>query len=196
MHRKREITGADIMPIDDYGRVRKDRRAEMIARKKNRRMAVGPNATFHFECFDTMLYQVHEMLWTEKGGDEQLKDELAAYNPLVPKGDELVATFMLEYEDPVRRAQILMTLGGIEETVALEFAGSRVAADWEKEVERTTEDGKTSSIHFLHFRFTPEQRATFKAAGTRVVVAIGHPNYAHMAVMPESVRAELAGDLD
>lgn len=196
MHRKREITRADIMPLDEYGPLRKERRAEMIARKRNRRMAVGPNATFHFESFDTMLYQVHEMLWTERGGDAQLVDELEAYNPLVPKGDELIATFMLEYEDPVRRAAILKTLGGIEETIALEFTGERVQADWEKEVERTTEEGKTSSIHFLHFKFTPDQAARFKAEGTRVVVAIGHPNYAHMAVMPEAVRAELAGDLD
>lgn len=193
---QRKITEADILPMNDYGGRRKEKRAQMVALKKNRRMSVGPNATLYFENFDTMLYQVHEMLWTEKGGADQLKDELEAYNPLVPNGHELVATFMLEYEDPERRSQVLATLGGIEETIALEIGGYFILASWEQEVERTTETGKTSSIHFLHFALTPEAMQAFKQAGARAVIAIGHPNYAHMAVIPETVRAEIAKDLD
>ncbi|TAN53599.1 MAG: DUF3501 family protein [Rhodospirillales bacterium] len=193
---KREITSADILPMHVYGQERKERRARMIALKKNRRVAVGPNATFHFESFDTMLYQVHEMLWTERGGEEQLKDELAAYNPLVPKGNELVATFMLEYEDPERRAQALSCLGGIETTIALEVDGLHIPAQWEQEVERTTAGGKTSSIHFLHFQLPLDAISLFKIPGTRTVLSINHPNYAHMAVIPEMVRTELACDLE
>ncbi|MFA6020600.1 MAG: DUF3501 family protein [Rhodospirillales bacterium] len=193
---QKKITEADILPMESYGSTRKEKRAQMVALKKNRRMSVGPNATLYFENFDTMLYQVHEMLWTEKGGAEQLKDELEAYNPLVPNGSELVATFMLEYEDPERRAVALAALGGIEETIALEVGGHFLLAGWEQEVERTTEEGKTSSIHFLHFALTPEARQAFKQPGARAVIAIGHPNYAHMAVIPENVRAEIAKDLD
>lgn len=196
MHRKREITRADILPIEVYGRTRKDTRAAMVAAKRNRRLAVGPFATFHFESFDTMLYQVHEMLWTERGGDEQLADELAAYNPLVPNGNDLVATVMLEIEDPDRRARILAGLGGIEETIAIEVGGQRIAADWEKDVDRTTPDGKTSSVHFLHFHFTHEQAKAFKEPGARAMVTVGHPNYGHAAVIPEAMRVELATDLD
>lgn len=193
---QKKITEADILPMESYGSTRKEKRAQMVALKKNRRMSVGPNATLYFENFDTMLYQVHEMLWTEKGGVEQLKDELEAYNPLVPNGSELVATFMLEYEDPERRAVALAALGGIEETIALEVGGHFLLAGWEQEVERTTEEGKTSSIHFLHFALTPEARQAFKQPGARAVIAIGHPNYAHMAVIPENVRTEIAKDLD
>lgn len=193
---QKKITEADILLMESYGSTRKEKRAQMVALKKNRRMSVGPNATLYFENFDTMLYQVHEMLWTEKGGAEQLKDELEAYNPLVPNGSELVATFMLEYEDPERRAVALAALGGIEETIALEVGGHFLLAGWEQEVERTTEEGKTSSIHFLHFALTPEARQAFKQPGARAVIAIGHPNYAHMAVIPENVRAEIAKDLD
>lgn len=196
MSDRRQIDPSDIMAVEDYTAMRKERRSEMIAVKRKRRLAIGPNATLHFENFDTMLYQVHEMVYTERGGDEQVQDELAAYNPLIPQGRELVGTFMLEYPDPVKRAAVLQTLGGIEETIVLEIEGSRVKATWEDEVERTTEDGKTSSIHFLHFPMTDDQAAVFKSPGTRVTVGIEHPNYGHLAVMPEEMRAELARDLD
>ena len=195
MARKRKIESNDILDVDAYAAIRKERKAEMIAHKKNRRIMVGPNATVHFESFDTMLYQVQEMLHTERGGAEQLEDELRAYQPLIPQGNELVCTFMLEYEDPVIRARELMKLGGIEETITLEFDGEKVPADWEKDVDRTTPDGKTSSLHFLHFRFSPEQAAAFAKKGTRVVLAVGHEHYGHMAVLPEITRAELAEDL-
>jgi hypothetical protein len=193
---KTAITRADIMPLADYARLRPQRRHAMVEAKRHRRVAVGPNATFHFENFATMLHQVHEMLFIEQGGAAQIDGELDAYNPLVPKGNELVATLMLEVEDPVQRAGLLARLGGIEETVTLEFGGQTVRATWEKDVERTTADGKTSAVHFLHFPMTPAQAAGFKTPGTRVVLAIGHRNYGHMTVLPEDVRAALAGDLD
>lgn len=193
---KRDITRADIMPLDAYGAKRKEHRAAMVAAKRNRRLAVGPHATMHFENFATMLYQVHEMLWTERGGEAQLADELAAYNPLVPKGDELVGTFMLEIEDPVQRARVLSGLGGIEETIAIEFGGQTVKAEWEMDVDRTTPEGKTSSVHFLHFRFSPAQKRLFQTPGTRAVLVVSHSNYGHAAVIPETMRAELAEDLD
>ena len=192
--RKTEITRADIIPLDQYGQERAARRKALVEVKKKRRITVGPYATFYFENYDTMWQQIHEMLFIEKGGEEQIADELRAYNPLIPKGGELVATVMFEIDDPARRARELGRLGGVEETMTLQFDGHTVTGRPEEDIERTNEAGKTSSVHFMHFDFTPEQVAAFRKPGTQVVVGIGHENYGHMAVMPEAVRAELAGD--
>jgi hypothetical protein len=189
-----EIRRDDILPMQDYGKVRAERRKAMTALKKNRRIDVGPFATFYFENFDTMWHQVHEMLFIERGGEAQIADELAAYNPLIPKGDELVATVMFEIEDEARRRAVLARLGGVEETMSIQFDGEKIVGAPEEDVDRTTAAGKASSVQFVHFRFTPAQVAKFRKPGTRVIVAIEHPAYGHMAVMPEDVRAALAGD--
>ena len=194
--RKRAITRADLLPMDQYAKVRKERRGAALQVKQHRRVAVGPYASFYFECYETMLHQVHEMLFVEKGGEEQIAGELAAYNPLIPQGRELVATLMFEIEDPGQRSRILVTLGGIEQVITLTFSGETVKAVAETEVERTTAEGKTSAIHFVHFPFTEAQAARFKVAGTRAMLAFEHANYGHMAAIPETVRATIAGDLD
>lgn len=191
---KREISRADILPMTDYARERKSLRESVVAVKKHRRVAVGPFATFYFENYQTMWHQVHEMLFIEKGGEDQIVDELAAYNPLIPQGAELVATVMLEIEDPVRRARELAGLGHIERHMYVEIAGAKVYAESESDVERTKEDGKTSSVHFVRFRFSPAQIAEFKNSGARVLIGIDHPNYGHMAVVSETARAALAAD--
>jgi hypothetical protein len=194
--RKTEITRADILPYGVYAQERKARRLRMVEVKKNRRLAVGPFATFHFENYDTMFQQVHEMLHIEKGGEEQVADELCAYNPLIPKGADLSATVMFEIDDPDRRERELSRLGEVEKFISLQFSGFVVPARAEDDVERTTADGKTSAVHFLHFDFTPEQAAAFKTPGTQALAAVTHPHYGHMAVLPEAVRAVLAQDLD
>ncbi len=195
MVKKIEITPADIMPMSEYGAERKQRRQEITRRKKLRRLALGPFATFYFESYETMWHQVHEMLYIEKGGEDQLKDELEAYNPLIPKGRNLVCTLMFEIEDEVRRRNTLKRLGWVEDTITIAFDGETIKAEPEQDVERTTADGKTSAVHFLHFRFTDEQAEKFTKDGTQVIVGAAHENYMHMAVLPEAVRAELAGDL-
>ena len=197
MTARRQISRDDlVLDLDAYGAVRAERRRAIWAIKENRRVAVGPFATFMFENFDTMRHQIQEMLYIERGGEEQLAGELAAYNPLVPKGSELVATVMFEIEDPERRARELLHLTHVERTITIEVDGEAIAARPEDDLERTKQDGKTSSIHFLHFPFTPEQVAKFRARGARVVLAIGHENYAHMAVLPEAARVALAADFD
>ncbi|HLI10083.1 MAG TPA: DUF3501 family protein [Alphaproteobacteria bacterium] len=196
MGNKHEIAVADILPREAYGKIRQEQRRRMVAIKRNRRVEVGPFATFYFECYDTMWHQVQEMLFIEKSEAAQIPDELAAYNPLVPKGDELVATLMIEIDDPLRRSQILARLGGIENTASLGFAGETIKGEAEADQERTTPDGKTSSVQFVHFRFTPPQITAFKRIGVQVVLGLAHPNYGHMAVMPEAVRAELCRDFD
>ena len=195
MVKKIEITHDDIMPMSEYGPIRKDKRREMAAHKKQRRLELGPFATFYFESYETMWHQVHEMLYIEKGGDEQLADELTAYNPLVPKGRNLVCTLMFQIEDETRRRNALKRLGWIEDMITLSFDGETIKAEPEQDVERTTPEGKTSAVHFLHFRFTDEQAAKFKNEGTQVIISTSHENYTHMAVLPEAVRAELARDL-
>ncbi len=195
---KRQIDRTDIISLETYGAERPARRQAVIAMKRDRRMDVGPVAAFYFENHATMLSQIQEMLWIEKGGEAQIDDELAAYNPLIPQGAELVATLMFEIADPERRQRQLSRLGGVEHTVSLDVAGEKVtaAADVEDGVERTRADGKTSSIHFLHFPFSATQIAAFRQPGARIIAAIDHPEYAHMAVLPEATRQALAGDFD
>lgn len=194
MPQKREITRADILTMDQYAKERRELRRNVVEIKRPRRVDVGPFATFYFECYETMWHQIHEMLYIEKGGEEQIADELRAYNPLIPKGRELVATAMFEIDDPLRRARVLARLGGIEGNAFIEVAGSRIRALAEGDVERTREDGKASSVQFLHFPFTDAQIAAFRTTGTQVIVGFDHPDYSHMAVMAEASRAALAAD--
>ena len=191
---KTEITRDDIMDMAAYAAERKQRRQAMTALKKNRRLHCGPHATFYFENFDTMWHQVHEMLLIEKGGEAQIEDELRAYNPLIPKGDELIATLMFEIDNAELRQRFLDGLGGVEETVFFDLGGEVVRGVAEADIDRTTADGKASSVQFLHFPFTPGQIAKFKGPGVRVMLGIEHAKYAHAVILPAEVRDALAGD--
>jgi len=196
MAAKRKVTPADLLPLADYAKRRGEERRRILELKRRRRVEVGPYATFYFECYETMRHQIQEMLYIEKGGEEQLEGELAAYNPLVPNGRELVATLMIEIDEPARRQEALKRLGGVEETASLKFAGKVVKAVAEEDLERTTEEGKASSVQFIHFPMTREEIAAFKTARREIFLALDHPAYGHMARVPEEVRAELAEDLD
>src|SRR5579871_3157502 len=154
---QRKITPQDLLSIADYESRRKALKQNLIPMKRQRRIEVGPFATFYFENYATMWLQVQEMLRIEKGGAEQIAGELEAYNPLIPQGDELIATMMLEIEDADRRNRVLLTLGGIEETVFMEIGDARIAATPTEYDDRTTADGKTSSVHWLRFMLSPDQ---------------------------------------
>ncbi len=195
MTSKREITRADILSMEEYGAKRKELRKALVAKKRHRRIEVGPVCTFYFENYESMWSQVHEMLFIEKGGEEQIADELSAYNPLIPQGRELVATVMFEIDEEARRRAFLSKLGGIEETAFIEIDGSTAKGTPEEDVDRTTADGKASSVQFIHFPLTEDQAAKLKTPGTRVIVGFSHPNYSHMVVVPEAMREALAGDL-
>ncbi len=191
-----EITRDDILGLDDYVKVRPERKRAVAELKKNRRVSIGPDATFYFESYDTMLHQVLEMLYIERGGEEQIEDELSAYNPLVPKGRELVATLMFEIDEPARREKFLAGLGGVEETVTITVGGEIIEANPEQDVDRTTAEGKASSIQFLHFPFTDEQVEKFRDPETTVTLGIGHEDYGHMANISGAVREALSADFD
>lgn len=190
----RSITADDLLPLADYAKIRKDKREENILRKKYRRIAVGPYVTVFFENYDTMWMQVQEMLYVEKGGEEQLVDELHAYNPMIPQGDELTATLMFEIDDEAKRAEILGRLGNVERNIYLQVGEHRIDAIPEHDVERTNMSGKTSSVHFLHFPFTPAQKQAFMQEATPVTFNIDHEHYGHIAILPGRVRDELVGD--
>lgn len=196
MIKKHNLTKADILPLEEYAKIRAEIRRKLSLRKQNRRVEVGPFITFYFENYETIWAQVHEMLFIEKGGIEQIEGELEAYNPLIPKGRELVATFMIEIDEPERRKRTLDGLGRIEETAFIEIGGERILGSPETDQDRTTADGKASSVQFVHFPFTPAQIASFRLPGAQVMIGFVHPSYGHIAVMPEDVRAELAGDFD
>ena len=188
----RTITAADLLPLKEYELQRKALKAKLIPMTKLRRIEVGPFATFYFENYATMWLQVMEMLRIEKGGDEQVPGELAAYNPLIPQGDELIATMMLEIEDANRRAKALYILGGIEEMAFLEIGGENIKATPTEYDDRTTADGKTSSVHWLRFKLSKEQIARF--TNDKVVLGLSHRNYGHMAVLADETKAALAKD--
>lgn len=190
----RIITTADILPLHDYERIRKEKREENILRKRFRRLSVGPHVTVHFENWDTMWLQVQEMLRIEKGGDAQVPDELAAYNPMIPNGAELTVTLMIEIDDPWLRAQVLGKLGGLEDHVFISVGGERLDAVPEGDVERSRADGKASSVHFFHFPFTPSAIAAWRAGEGSAMFHIEHPNYGHIAVIAGAMRDELARD--
>ncbi len=196
MNQKHSLAPGDILSPEEYGKIRAECRKKNAERKRQRRIAVGPHVTFYFENYGTMWSQVHEMVYIEKGGLEQIAQELDAYNPLIPKGQELVATFMIEIDDPDRRKRVLGELGGIEETAFLVVGGERIVGVPEADQDRTRSDGKASSVQFVHFPFTPAQIEAFRRPRAEVTIGFSHPAYGHMAVVPEAVRAELAGDFD
>ena len=191
---QRKIIPEDLLPIAEYDFRRKALKSNLIPIKRQRRIEVGPFATFYFENYATMWLQVQEMLRIEKGGEEQIAGELEAYNPLIPQGDELIATMMLEIEDANRRHNTLLTLGGIEETVFMEIGSDVIHATPTEYDDRTTPDGKTSSVHWLRFKLTPEQIARFKGGGDKVILGVSHGNYGHMAVLSAEARAALSKD--
>ena len=192
---ERRITPQDIEPVEVFAPQRKARRAALLPAKRLRRVALGPHCTVYFESYETMLFQIQEMLLIEKGGEAQMADELAAYNPLIPQGHELVATVMFEIDDPVRRARVLGELGGVEDHFFLEIGGERAGATPEGDIERTREDGKTSSVHFLRFPLSQGQAVNFRDSGMKALIGCDHRLYAHMAALSEETRAELAKDL-
>ena len=191
---KKEILKEDIMPLDVYIKNRKELRKNIVNFKKDRRIALGPYATFYFESYETMLAQVQEMLYIEKGGDEQLKDELTAYNPLIPNGKELTATLMFEIDNPVSRSAFLGKVGGIEEKVFIKINGELIKAIPEEDVDRTSAEGKASSVQFIHFKFSDEQIQKFKLDGAEVEIGIDHKEYSHTTKLSSANLSSLSAD--
>ena len=191
---KRQIEKEDLIPSDIYSKSRKQIRKDLVEFKKDRRIALGPYATFYFESFETMVAQVQEMLHIEKGGDEQLKDELIAYNPLVPNGNELIATLMFEIDNPISRAAFLGKVGGIEEKIFMKIDGELVNAVPEADVDRTSAEGKASSVQFIHFKLNDNQISKFNSDSPNIELGINHKEYTHTTKLTEDNIKSLAAD--
>ena len=192
----KEVTKADLLSAEEYAHNRKKFRKEIVAYKKDRRVSLGPYANFYFESYETMKAQIQEMLHIEKGGDEQLKDELAAYNPLIPKGKELVATLMFEIDNPLSRTEFLNKVGGIEEKVFLKIGNEKIKSVPEKDVDRTSAEGKASSVQFIHFEFTDDQIKNFKDLSNEIIIGVEHEMYSHTVNLSENNKKALALDFD
>ena len=193
---KKEIQKNDIMPLDIYTKQRKGLRKTIVEFKKNRRVSLGPYATFYFESYETMLAQVQEMLYIEKGGDEQLKDELKAYNPLIPNGKELIATLMFEIDNPVSRAAFLSKVGGIEQNVFMKIDREIINAVPEEDVDRTSAEGKASSVQLVHFKFNDKQVEKFKSGLLNVELGIDHKEYSHTTKLTDLNLKSLSDDFN
>ena len=191
---KRQIEKKDLIPENIYIESRKQIRKELVVYKKNRRIALGPYATFYFESFETMVAQVQEMLHIEKGGDEQLKDEIIAYNPLVPKGKELVATLMFEIDNPLSRGAFLGKVGGIEKKIFMKIDNQEVKAVPEADVDRTSAEGKASSVQFIHFKFNDDQINKFKSGNISIELGIDHKEYSHSTKLTKDNVKSLSAD--
>jgi len=192
-----KLTRTDLYSLERYAEVRPEFRAKVMAHKKNRKVPVGPNATLYFEDRLTMQYQVQEMLRTERIFEAAgIDEELAAYNPLIPDGENWKATFMLEYDDVDDRQQALARMVGIEDRIWVQVADhERVWAVADEDLERESAE-KTSSVHFLRFELTPSMLAALRA-GAPVAVGIDHDAYRHQVdALPATVRDALVADLD
>ena len=191
---KRQIEKKDLIPANVYAESRKQIRKDLVEFKKHRRIALGPYATFYFESFETMVAQVQEMLHIEKGGDEQLKDELIAYNPLVPNGKELTATLMFEIDNPFSRGLFLGKVGGIEKKIFMKIDNEKVEAAPEEDVDRTSVEGKASSVQFIHFKFKDDQITKFKSLDVNIELGIDHKEYSHTTKLTEDNLKSLSTD--
>ena len=191
-----KLTRADLLSLEEYHKERGRLRAEVLAHKRDRQAAIGPNVTLYFEDRLTMRYQVQEMLRAERIFESEAIDaELAAYNPLIPDGGNLKATMMLEYPDVEERRAALARLGGIEHAVYVEVANfGRVFAHADEDLPRS-DDAKTSAVHFLRFELTPPMCAALKS-GAEFKLGVDHDGYRHELVASDAQRKSLAADLD
>ncbi|HWM29041.1 MAG TPA: DUF3501 family protein, partial [Woeseiaceae bacterium] len=180
-----KLTRETLFSLEKYAEVRNDFRAEVMAHKRDRRLALGGNATLYFEDRLTMQYQVQEMLRIERIFEAAgIAEELDAYNPLIPDGNNWKATFMVEFPDAAERKIMLQNLVGIEDRVWLQVDEfSRIAPIADQDLERDNEE-KTSAVHFLVFELPPEQIEALKD-GAPLAAGIDHENY-HVEVRPVS----------
>ena len=191
-----KLKESDLLSLEAYHKQRAEFRARVLAHKRLRQVAVGPNLTLYFEDRLTMQYQVQEMLRAERIFEaDGIEEELAAYNALIPDGANLKATMMLEYPDVAERRAALEKLGGIEHRVYLDVAKlGRVRAQADEDLPRSNDD-KTSAVHFMRFEINAAMAAQLKG-GAPLEIGVDHPHYTHAVTVPAEVVSTLAADLD
>ena len=188
------IEKTDILSRDEYKIKRKSLREKMVLRKKFRRVDIGPYVTMYFENKDTIIHQINEMVYIEDGGEQQIDDEILAYKSLIPNGSELVATVMVEIDNPIKRAEFLSKMGGFEETINIKIHDKEIKGKAELDGDRTTADGKASSVQFVHFEFDEQAVKSIKNNMENVSISINHKNYRHSAILNTETVEELIKD--
>ena len=188
------IEKSDILSRDEYKSKRKGLREKMVLRKRFRRVDIGPYVTMYFENKDTIVHQINEMVYIENGGEEQINDEILAYKSLIPDGQELVATVMIEIDNPIKRAEFLSKMGGFEETINIKLHDQEIKGKAELDGDRTTADGKASSVQFVHFEFDEEAVKSIKNNIDNVSISINHEGYRHSAILNTDTVKELIKD--
>ena len=189
-----QIIPEDIHAREDYKNIRAQLRKEIVDRKKKRRVDIGPNVTLYFENKDTIIHQINEMVFIENGGKEQILEEIDAYKSLIPNGKELIATVMVEIDNPTKRAQALLKMPGFDETFHNKFDHKIIQGKPELDVDRTTADGKASSVQFVHFHFSEEDIKSFRSENSRIEISINHVAYTHATTLQDDTKNELVGD--
>ena len=194
MNQISSINVNDIFTRDVYKTKRKTLREKMVLRKKNRRLDIGPHVTMYFENRDTIIHQINEMVFIENGGQEQIKEEIEAYKSLLPNGNELVATVMVEIDNSIKRAEFLGKMGGFEETFCISVDGKKIYGNAELDMDRTTADGKASSVQFVHFDFDKEDVSNFRSNNFEITISINHDSYKHSTTLNTETVSELSKD--
>ena len=186
---------SDLYGLEQYHKIRSEFRAKVLEHKKDRQVAIGPNATLYFEDRLTIQYQVQEMLRIERIFEsEAIEEELTAYNPLIPNGSNFKATFMIEFPDAEERRKALVRLAGIEDDLYVEVDGiGRIAAIADEDLERT-EDGKTAAVHFVRFELSPEMKDAIRR-GASFKFGCENPEYVHETVVSGATAESLKRDL-
>ena len=188
------IEKSDILSRDEYKSKRKSLREKMVSRKRFRRVDIGPYVTMYFENKDTIIHQINEMVYIENGGEEQINDEISAYKSLIPDGHELVATVMIEIDNPIKRAEFLSKMGGFEEKINIKINDQEIKGKAELDGDRTTADGKASSVQFVHFEFDEEAVKSIKNNMENISISINHESYRHSAILNTDTVGELVKD--
>ena len=192
----REITRDDLMSLEQYAEQRDAFRQQVLAHKKHRQVALGPNATLYFEDRLTLLYQIQEMLRIEKVFEaDGINEELEAYNPLIPTGRNFKATFMIEYADAAVRAAQLEKMVNIEDLVWMQVGEhDKIWSIADEDLERSNET-KTSAVHFLRFEISDAMAQDLKA-GADWQIGVQHAVYTYDMLVEGDTRASLLADLD
>ncbi|MGR9107470.1 MAG: DUF3501 family protein [Gammaproteobacteria bacterium] len=190
------LTREDLYSLEDYAEIRPDFRARVMEHKRNRKLPIGPNATLYFEDRLTIHYQVQEMLRIERIFEKQaIEEELQAYNPLIPDGSNLKATFMIEFDDPVERRKQLHLMRGIEDHVWLQVEGHEPIVPFvDEDLERSNQEA-TSAVHFVRFELSPAIIGSLRR-GASIRAGITHPAYSYELTVPDPICKALVRDLD
>ena len=191
-----KIKPEDIYERKEYLNKRPQLRKQIVSRKRKRRVDVGPYVTLYFENRDTIVHQINEMVFIENGGNEQIEDEILAYKSLIPNGKELIATVMVEIDSPLKRAEVLSKMGGFEQTFSINIGNLSIKGKAELDVDRTTSDGKASSVQFVHFNFNNEEIQKFKDSNSKIELSINHEAYGHSAYLQAETQHELSLDFN